>query len=84
MRAAGSVPEPKQCQPKESLPGVSELVRLRGRAGLYEVRGIDQANGIVHVFRNIPKRPIEEKVPLDTICELNEHTAHLIGCFLKS
>ena len=84
---AGAVvtgPGAKKCHQKERRPDVSELVRLRGRPGLYEVKDIDPANRTVRVLTNIPKFPIEEHVPYETICRLNQEIAHVIGCFLGS
>ena len=68
----------------KSRPGVHEMVRVRDRHGLYEVRRIDRRNGTVHVTRNIPKHPIKESVPFEAVCRLNEHMAQIIVRFLKS
>ncbi len=79
-----SNPEVKEHPGTESRPGVSELVRVRGRSGLYVVRGIDQEGRTVHVLKNIPRRPVEEDVPLEAICRFNEDMAQVIAGFLAS
>jgi len=69
---------------KKSRPGVHEMVRVRQRYGLYEVREIDRGNGTVHVMRNLPRNAIHEYVPLEAICRLNTRMAQIIDRFLNS
>lgn len=77
--AAAPVPDLKRSRPR-----VHEMVRVRDRHGLYEVKGIDQGNGTVNVTRNLPKNPIKENVPFEAICQLNKHMAQIIDRFLNS
>ena len=65
-------------------PRMHEIVRVRDRHGLYEVRGIDQGNGTVNVTRNLPKSPIKESIPFDAIRQLNKHMTEIIDRFLNS
>jgi hypothetical protein len=65
-------------------PGVHEMVRVRDQHGLYQVRGIDQRNGTVHVTRNLPKHPIKKDVPFEAICRLEKHMTLIIDRFLNS
>lgn len=69
---------------KKGRPAVHEMVRVRDRHGLYEVKGIDQRNRTVHVSRNLPKHSIKENIPFEAICRLNKQMAQIIGRFLNS
>ena len=69
---------------KKSRPAVHEMVRVRDRHGLYEVRGIDQRSSTVYVTRNLPKHPIKENVPLEAIYRLSKCMAQTIERFLNS
>lgn len=69
---------------KDGRADVNEMVRLWGRPGLYEVKEVFQESGTVHVLRNIPKNPIEEDVPFESIRPLDKPMSHIIGRFLNS
>lgn len=66
---------------EKDVPAPSEMVRVKGRPGLYEVREVDQVHGTVHVIRDLPKRPLDEYVPLGFVDRLNLHLSRIIQRF---
>ena len=72
---------PNAVSVKKDVPAPSEMVRVKGRPGLYEVREVDQEHGTVHVRRDLPKRPLDEHVPLGFVKRLNLHLSRIIRRF---